>query len=143
MKKKIIVGTPHRADLHIEADIQVNDSGNLEILGIPGVTYEMYDKELCLFAFSENNELNYEGEMLDWNIVLDGKPLEEGMEYFIFDPKTMELTETILDPESQWNGLMFWTVQDALKHLKRKFEGELMKVYTLSFDGPPHYLLKI
>jgi len=143
MKKKIIVSTPHRADLHIDAEISVNEAGNLVILGIPSVTYEMYDKELCLMAFSENNELNYEGDMMDWNIVLDGKTLEEGMEYFIFDKEKMELVETVLDPESTWNGLMYWTVQDALKDLKRKYEGELIKVFDLSFDRMPHYLLKI
>lgn len=138
-KHNIIVGTKHRADLHIEAEVSVNDGGSLVIDGIPGVTYEMYNSELSLMAF----DMTQEGPMTGWNIYLDGKPLEEGMEYFVFDKNKMELIETILDPESEWTGRMYWTVQDALQDLKHKFEGELLKVCELKFDGPPHYLLKI
>lgn len=142
-KNKLIVSTPYRAMLHIEPNISVNEAGNIVILGIPGVYYEMCDKTLSLSAFSDNHELNYEGAMTDWNIVLDDKPLEEGMEYFVLDENKMELVETILDPESEWSGNMYWTVQDALQDLKHEHEGKLLKVCELKFDGPPHYLLKI
>jgi len=142
-KHKIIVGTPHRADLHIEVEISVNESGNLVIDGIPGVTYEMYNSELSLFAYSDNGELNYSGKPMDYEITLDDKPLQEGDEYFIFDSEKMELTKTVLDPESTWNGRMYWKIQDALQDLKRKYEGQLLKVYDFDNWDVPHYLLKI
>ena len=75
---KIKISTPYRAELLVKPDIHVNDSGNIVIDGIPCVTYEMCNKELCLSAFSDNGELNYEGQMIDWDILLDDKPLEEG-----------------------------------------------------------------
>jgi hypothetical protein len=137
-KHKIVVGTHHNAELHIEAEISA-PNGCLNIEGIPCVTYEMYNSVLSLMAF----DMTQEGPMTSWNIYLDDKPLEEGMEYFVFDKDKMELVETVLDPESEWTGLMYWTVQDALDHLKLWHEGELLKVCELKFDGPPHYLLKI
>lgn len=142
-KHNIIVSTPYNAELHIEAEISVNKSGNLQIEGIPSVTYEMCDSELRLMAYSDNGELNCSGDMMSWNIFLDDKQLEEGMEYFVFNSDKMELVKTVLDSESKWSGEMFWKVQDALKGLKRKYEGQLLKVYDFDNWDVPHYLLQI
>jgi hypothetical protein len=141
--KKIQISTPYRAVLNVELSVSVNNSGNIVIDNIPSVTYEMYDSELCLCAYSKNGELNYYGRMMDWEITLDGKPLEEGMDYYVFHPDKMELIRTVLDPESEWSGQMFWTVGEAIQGLKRKYENEIVKVYDFENFSVPHYLIKI
>lgn len=141
---KIKISTPYRAELLVKPDIHVNDSGNIVIKGIPCVTYEMCDKELSLSAFSEHGELNCEGQMIDWEITLDDKPLEEGMDYFVFYKDKMELVRTVLDHESTWTGLMFWTVADALKWLKKpEMIGKIVKVFDYEFNNAPHYLVQV
>jgi hypothetical protein len=142
-KQKFSVSTPYRAELIIDLDIQVNKAGNIVIGGIPGVTYEMYDGELCLCAYSEHGELNCSGRMIDWELTLDDKPLEEGMDYWVFHPKEMELIRTVLDSESEWTGLMFWTVGEAIQGLAHKYKDELVKVYDYEKFDVPHYLIKI
>lgn len=142
-KQKFSVSTPYRAELIIDLDIHVNNAGNIVIGGIPGVTYEMYDGELCLCAYSEHGELNCSGRMIDWELTLDDKPLEEGMDYWVFHPDKMELIRTVLDSESTWTGKMFWTVGEAIQGLAYKYKDELVKVYDYENFDVPHYLIKI
>ena len=117
-KHNIKVSTPHGPVLHIEASVLVNEAGNLEIHGIPGVTYEMYDSELCLFAYSDTGELNYSGLPATWVLSLNDKPFGVGDEYFDFNKKELTLIKKTLTEDSKWEGEMFWTVEEAIEDIE-------------------------